>query len=355
MASTRSCGRLVRRPLALSLPESLVSARARWGGALFPDFDALMAVTREGIPVRVWSWPGSTGDQALICQVRKELREWTLSRVIWVADRGFSSALNRRNLMQGGGGYIIGEKLRSDSPDIQAALSRPGRYATIRENMQVKEVNIDSDDRFVICFNPEQARRDAAIRDQLVTRLEDAIKDTDQLPRPERDQLAEQLSTKPGLKRFLRQSPTGLLRVDKKKITAEERLDGKYLLRSSDPKLSAEDIALGYKQLLEVERGWRDMKQIIDLRPVYHHREDRIRAHVVLCWLALLLIRVAETGSGQTWNRLRKELDHLHAVSYTGPAGAFRQSTELTKPQRDIFTALDVTPPKKIIDLAAGR
>lgn len=110
------------------------------------------------------------------------------------------------------------------------------------------------------------------------------------------------LSTKPGLKRFLRTTPGGLLRVDKKKIASEANLDGKYLLRSSDPKLSAEDIALGYKQLLEVEHGWRDMKQILDLRPVYHRREDRIRAHVLLCWLALLLIRVAETSTGQTWN-----------------------------------------------------
>jgi hypothetical protein len=155
-----------------------------------------MAVTREGIPVRVWSWPGSTGDQALIRQVREELREWTLSRIVWVADRGFSSALNRRTLMRGGGGYIIGEKLRTDSPEVQQALSRPGRYATIRDNMQVKEVNIDSDDRFVICFNPEQATRDAAIRATLLARLEETIKDTDRLTRPERDQLAGQLSTK---------------------------------------------------------------------------------------------------------------------------------------------------------------
>ena len=70
------------------------------------------------------------------------------------------------------------------------------------------------------------------------------------------------------------------------------------------------------------------MKQILDLRPVYHRREDRIRAHVLLCWLALLLIRVAETSTGQTWNRLRAELQRLHAVTYTGPAGTFRQSTE---------------------------
>jgi hypothetical protein len=108
------------------------------------------------------------------------------------------------------------------------------------------------------------------------------------------------ISTKPGLKRYLRTTPAGLLRVDKKAVDSEANLDGKFLLRCSDPKLSAEDIALGYKQLLEVERGWRDMKSIIDMRPVYHRVEQRIRAHVLLCWLALLLIRIAETTTGQT-------------------------------------------------------
>jgi hypothetical protein len=314
-----------------------------------------MAVTRDGIPVRVWSWPGNTGDSDLIRQVKKDLREWSLSRVVWVADRGFTSAANRRALMRGAGGYIIGEKLRSGSAEVKAALARPGRYATVRDNLQVKEVNIGTDDRFVICFNPEQATRDAAIRARLVAHLEQAIAGTDKLKAAERAHLAGQLSTKPGLKRFLRTTPGGLLRVDNKKIAAEEKLDGKYLLRSSDPNLSAEDIALGYKQLLEVERGWRDMKQLLDLRPVYHRREDRIRAHVLLCWLALLLIRVAETATGTTWNRLRTELQRLHAVTYTGPAGTFRQSTDLTKHQRDIYTALDLTPPRKVIDLTTGR
>ncbi len=97
---------------------------------------------------------------------------------------------------------------------------------------------------------------------------------------------------KPGLARLLRTTPGGLLRIDAEAVKAEEKLDGKYLLRSSDPTLSPEDIALGYKELLEVERGWRDMKHVLDLRPVYHRKEDRIQAHVLLCRLALLLIRV---------------------------------------------------------------
>jgi len=313
-----------------------------------------MAVTRDGIPVRVWSWPGSTTDTDLIRQVRDDIREWTLSRVIWVADRGFTSQKNRRALMRGGGGYIIGEKLRSGSAEVKAALSRQGRYATVKDNMQVKEVSIGADDRFVLCYNPAQAERDAIVRTKLIAQLEEVITDTDKLTAAERARIEGALSGKPGLKRFMRTTPGGLLRVDKQKIKTETNLDGKYLLRCSDPGLSAEDIALGYKQLLEVERGWRDMKQILDLRPVYHRREDRIRAHVLLCWLALLLIRVAETtaGGSWTWNRIRAELQRLHAVTYTGPAGTFRQITEPARSQRDVLTALGLDPPKKIIEIS---
>ena len=101
-----------------------------------------MAVTRDGIPVRVWSWPGNTSDSALIRQVKTDMRDWVLGKVIWVADRGFSSARNRRFLQQGAGGYIIGEKLRTESPLVKAALSRQGRYQQAAGNMQVKEVRL---------------------------------------------------------------------------------------------------------------------------------------------------------------------------------------------------------------------
>jgi transposase len=187
----------------------------------------------------------------------------------------------------------------------------------------------------------------------MVAHLDAAITGSDKLTQAKRAELRGQLSTKPGLNRYLRVTPGGLLRVDAKAIATETKLDGKYLLRCSDPTLSAEDIALGYKQLLEVERGWRDMKQIIDLRPVYHRKEERIRAHVVLCWLALLLIRIIETTTSDTWNRLRTELGRLHAVTYAGPAGTFTQHTELTPAQRDIYTSLALDPPRKIIGLQA--
>jgi transposase len=310
-----------------------------------------MAVTRDGIPVRVWCRPGDTPDSALIRQVKDDMRDWCLSKVIWVADRGFTSAENRRYLRKGGGSYIIGEKLRSGSADAAAALSRQGRYKDVAGNLKVKEVRISDDERFVICFNPEAAERDAAVRAKMIARLEEAISESDQLSRDKRAELRGVISTKPGLNRYLRVTPGGLLRTDAARAKAEENLDGKYLLRTADPKLSAEDIAVGYKQLLEVERGWRDMKQVIDLRPVYHRREDRIRAHVILCWLALLLARIAENATSQTWPELRRELDRVHVGTFTGPAGTFQQRTELTRTQRGILKALQIDAPPRIYQL----
>jgi hypothetical protein len=106
--------------------------------------------------------------------------------------------------------------------------------------------------------------------------------------------------------------------------------------------MTSEDTALGYKQLLQVERGWRDMKQVIDLRPACHRKEERIGAHVLLCWLALLLARIAENTCGATWPELRRELSRIQVGTFTGPAGTFRQRTEITPVHAGILAKLGI-------------
>jgi hypothetical protein len=316
-----------------------------------PQIVVGMAVTRTGVPVRAWCWPGNTSDSALIRQAKDDLRDWTLARVIWVADRGFASAENRRWLRRGDHHYVIGERLRSGSAEATAALQRQGRYQQVADNLRVKEVKISEHERFVICYNPEQADRDAGVRERLLAQLQETIAGTDKLSQTKRAELRGVISTKPGLHRYLRVTPSGLLRIDQRAIKAEANLDGKYLLRSSDPHLSAEDIALGYKQLLQVERGWRDMKQVIDLRPIYHRKEERIRAHVLLCWLALLLTRTIETTCGDTWPTLRQELERIMLGTFAGPAGTFSQRTEITSPQRAILAKLELPEPPRVYQL----
>ena len=314
-----------------------------------------MAVTREGIPVRLWTFPGDASDQKIIRRVKNDLRDWQLGRVIWVLDRGFTSEDNRRYLQRAGGGYIMGEKLRGASAEAAAALSRQGRYRTVAGNLRIKEVRVDDGaarDRFVVCYNPDAAERDAVVRERILTRLQAAIEGSDQLPAAKRAELAGALKTKPGYNRFLRTTPKGYLRLDRAAARRDAHYDGKYLLRTSDQSLSAADIAEGYKALYHAERGWRDLKTGIDLRPIFHHKPQRIEAHIQLCWLALLLIRTAEHATGQTWRNLRAELDRLHLVTMATDDGHLAQRGELTQGQRDILTALELPTPPRIFDFA---
>ena len=326
-----------------------------------PQVVIAMAVTRDGVPVRCWTFPGDTADTSIIRTVKHDLAGWNLRRMVWVADRGFASAANRAYLTRGGGHYIHAEKLRATNSEAAAALARPGRYRTVAGNLRVKEVAVapggdgDGDEgaraqRFVVCHNPEQADRDAAVRGQLVAHLEQLMTGSDGWTARRRDEFVGSLKSKPGLRRYLRRTSGGLLRIDSAAIKRESHLDGKWLLRTSDATLSPEDLAAAYKQLLQVERGWRDMKGALGLRPVFHYREDRIRAHVQLCWLALLLIRVVENSTADTWRNIRNELDRMHLVTLSTAEGQVAQRSATTAGQKTILAALELPEPARFFD-----
>ncbi|MBV8712276.1 MAG: IS1634 family transposase [Solirubrobacterales bacterium] len=326
-----------------------------------PQVVIAMAVTRDGIPVRCWTFPGNTADTAIIRTIKDDLGGWGLRRLVWVADRGFASAANRAYLTRGGGHYIHAEKLRHTNAEAAAALARPGRYHTVADNLRVKEVHVapsgdgDGEDgvraqRFVICHNPEQAERDQQVRDNLVTHLEQLIDNSDTWTPRRRDEFIGSLRAKPGLRRYLRRTKAGLLRIDHSAITQDRHLDGKWLLRTSDLTLSPDDLAAAYKQLTQIERGWRDFKGALGLRPVFHYREDRIRAHIQLCWLALLLLRVIENATGDTWRNVRHELDRLHLITLATGHGRIAQRSTLTAGHKAILTTLELPEPPRYFD-----
>jgi hypothetical protein len=324
-----------------------------------PQVVIAMAVTREGVPIRCWTFPGNTADTAIIRTIKDDLTDWRLHRLVWVADRGFASAANRAYLTRGGGHYIHAEKLRHTNTEAAAALGRAGRYRAVAGNLRVKEVRVspgggDADgvrtERFVVCHNPEAADRDAAVRERLIAHLTELIDGSDTWTTRRRDELVGSLKAKPGLRRYLRRTPGGLLRIDRAAATREAHLDGKWLLRTSDETLSSDDIADAYKQLTQIERGWRDMKGALALRPVFHRKDQRIRAHVQLCWLALLLIRVIENTTADTWRNLRHELDRMALVTLATPAGQLAQRSIITPGQRKILTALELPEPPRFYD-----
>jgi Transposase DDE domain len=324
-----------------------------------------LAVTREGIPVRCWIWPGNTNDQTVIEEVKSDLNGWRLGRAIYVVDSGFSGQANLRHLRSAGGHYIAGMKLRSGMLETEQALSRAGRYRTIKDNLRVKEVKIgegEAAERFIVCHNPIEAERDRARREQRIERIESELQRL-QAQRTRAKTKAEREAHLRGecalrdhktLSRYLRQTSNGRLLIDREKITAEERLDGKYLITTSDPTLSSEDAALGYKQLIEAERSFRDLKGTLLLRPVFHSKAQRIRAHVLICFLALVIVRVAETRSGETWRTIRAELQPIRRGLFRSSEGSFTQTSELTARQRELLGAIGVPEPPRFGNITAA-
>jgi len=317
-----------------------------------------LAVTREGIPVRCWVWPGNTNDQTVVAEVKRDLTGWRLGRAIYVVDSGFSGQANLRHLRSAGGHYIAGMKLRSGMAETEQALSRPGRYREVADNLRVKEVNVgdgDAAQRFIVCHNPAEAERDRLRRDQRIARIQTELarlKLQRERAKSKTDRAAHQrgecaLRDHKTLSRYLRQTKTGRLVLDRDTIRAEQRLDGKYLLTTSDPSLSAEDVALGYKQLLEAARSFRDLKGTLALRAVFHRKDERIHAHVLICFLALVIIRVAETRTDQTWRTVRAELGQIRQGHFRSHDGEFTQTTELTARQRELHTQLGIPEPPR--------
>jgi hypothetical protein len=316
-----------------------------------------MAVTTGGLPVRLWVWPGNTTDATVLEQVKDDLAGWQLNRTVWVVDAGFSSKANRKVLTAGGSGFIIAERIRGTDAQVIEARSRQGRFRKVDDTLEVKDIVVGdgpSRERFVMVRNLQSAERDAYTRDRLVALLASRIDGSDELDADARAELRGRIREKPGLWRYLRVTKAGLLRIDRAKISAEAKTDGRTLLRTSDLTMDAADIAKGYKALQDVERGFRDLKQL-DLRPVYHRRGDRIIAHVQLCWLALLLIRTAEIATGDTWRNLAHDLDRIRLVTLATEDGTVAQRTRLDDKHRSILGALGLPEPPRYYDFQPLR
>ena len=313
-----------------------------------PQVTIGLAVTREGIPVRCWVLPGNQHDSKCVDQVQKDLNSWNLGRVVWVMDRGMTSDKNKRILQRAGGQYILGEKLKGTHLN-ELALAQPGRFKKITDTLHIKEVSVGEGTgrtRYVIAYNPEEAKLDRINREKILERLDCELKVLNGKGKT-KSQCKVLLHRSMG--RYIKELKSGRLKIDLAKVKQQEKLDGKYLLSTSDSHLSAKDIALGYKQLMEVERAFRTLKSTLCLRPMYHSKDDRIRSHVLICWLALLLIRIAEVETGTTWTRIRRQMQQLNLIEFFDKNGRILQHTELTTNHRNILNKLKIKPPKRIL------
>jgi len=308
-----------------------------------------LAVTRDGIPVKSWVFPGNTADVSTIEKVKEELRGWKLNRCIFVADAGMSSEENLHTLSRGGGHYIIAMSCIRGSEVVKEVLSRKGRYSPVADNLEVKEVWVGKGvrrRRYVICRNPLEVRRQAKHRGEVLAQLEAELVSLKGHPKR-----ACRLMASRRYGKYLRKLKNGELRINRAAIKAHAKRDGLWVIRSNDETLSAEDLALAYKQLMRVEEAWRTMKSGLDLRPVYHRTPERIRAHVYLCVLGLLIERVAEKATGETWRNIRNTLRTQKIGQLFTPNGRLFQASSPGTDVCNLYRLLQIDSPKQILSV----
>jgi len=314
-----------------------------------PQVVIALAVTRDGVPVRSWVFPGNTPDVTTVQRIKDDLRTMRLGRVLFVGDAGLYSRANLDQLAKGAGRYILATPIGRVKEIREEVLSHPGRYADITPTLRAKEVVLGEGERrrrYILCLNEEEADKQRWHRADLLKILEVELASLSE----DHPKAACRLMASRRFGPYLSQDDHGRPYLDKAKIRRAEQLDGKFVLTTNDDTLSVADIALGYKGMWIIESCFRKMKTTgLEVRPMFHWMPQRITAHIKLCVLALMIQRAAEIATGLPWRQLVSLLERLKAVRYTSEGKTILQATTIQPELAEIFKKLGISAPKTIL------
>lgn len=284
-----------------------------------PDLNQMVVgviLDNHGQPVCCEMWPGNTTDVKTLVPVIKRLRgRFAIGRVCIVADRGMISAETMDYLEEENISYILGARMRRTKEVKEDVLARAGRYREVHPEgssakdpspLKVKEVIVDKS-RYIVCLNEKQARKDAADRQAIIDSLQEKLKSN-----------PKSLVGNKGYRKYLKLAKD-TVSVNQVKIEEEARYDGKWVLKTNSD-LTAEQTAIKYKELWQVEHVFRDMKSILDTRPIFHQRDETIRGHVFCSFLALVVRkeldrRLEKAGHCFEWANIKQDLKALQEIT----------------------------------------
>jgi hypothetical protein len=320
-----------------------------------PDLNQMVVgavIDNKSKPVCCEMWPGNTADVKTLIPVIDRVRfRFNTGQFCIVADRGMISAENVKELEQRKIPYIFGARMRKVKEIREDVLSYPGRYREVHPEgslskdpapLKVKEVLLNNK-RYIVCLNSKQARKDARDRQVIIDSLEEKIKTN-----------PKSLIGNKGYRKYLK-IERGSVSINKAKIDRESRFDGKWVLVTNTD-FSAEQVALKYKELWQVEQVFRDVKSVLETRPVFHQKDQNIRGHVFCSFLALVLRkeldrRLDESGHHFEWADIKQDLKALQEVEVEDSGKALALRTECLGACGKVFQAVGVAIPPTIREL----
>jgi transposase len=320
-----------------------------------PDLNQMVVgaiIDDKGRPICCEMWPGNTTDvKTLIPVVDRVRKRFGIRRFCVVADRGMISAETIKELEGRSIGYILGTRMRRVKEIKLDVLSRGGRYKKVYPEgvtskdpapLKVKQV-LHNKKRYIVCLNSRQARKDARDREAIIASLKEQLKKG-----------PKSLVGNKGYRKYLKIDKDSAS-IDMDKVEYDSRFDGKWVL-TTNMNLAADKVALKYKELWQVERVFRDVKSILETRPVYHQRNENIRGHVFCSFLALVLRKELEQRLNQAghlfeWSDIKQDLKALQQVSLEEDGKCFAIRSECKGHCGKIFQAVKVALPPTIREI----
>ena len=322
-----------------------------------PDLKQMVVgvvVDNHGQPICCEMWPGNITDVTSLLPLVKEIKKrFAIGSFCIVADRGMISKDTIKQLESTDNKmlYILGTRMRRVKVIREQVLSSPGRYTQVREEgkssmdpapLKVKQVYLDGQ-RYIICENPRQARKEARDRETIIDGLKDQLKKG-----------PKSLIGNKGYRKYLRIEKDSV-HIDETKVKSEARFDGKWVLQTNT-NLSAAQVALKYKQLWQVERIFRDVKSLLETRPIYHHHDRTIRGHVFCSFLALVLRKELDrcleaAGYNFEWAEIKQDLKALQTVTIEEYGKRLAVRTQCKGVCGKVFQAVGVAPPPTIKEI----
>lgn len=321
-----------------------------------PDLNQMVVgviLDNHGQPVCCEMWPGSTTDVSTLVPVITRLRRrFGIGSICVVSDRGMISTGTIAYLEEEGIPYILGTRMRRSKEVKEEVLSRAGRYREVHPEgvsakdpspLKVKEVIVDKN-RYIVCLNEKQARKDEADRQAIIDSLNEKLKSN-----------PKSLVGNKGYRKYLKLSKD-TVSVNQEKIEEEARYDGKWVLKTNSD-LTAEEVALKYKELWQVEQVFRDMKSLLDTRPIFHKRDETIRGHVFCSFLALVIRkeldrRLAKAGHSFEWADIKQDLNALQEITIEDRGKTLAIRSECLGTCGKTFQAVGVAIPSVIREIA---
>lgn len=274
-----------------------------------------LIVTKDGLPIGYEIFPGKTYEGHTLIPILEKIKQtYDLDKVLFVADSGLLNDKNLKSLDEKGFQYIVGARIKNMPQNIQSQILQIDTFKDMinkdnKEIFKIKNIPIDNNRQLIVSYSSIRARKDAHDRQKAILKVSKKIKENSKF---------KDLISPSAFKKYLLLKNNENIEIDDNKILEYSKWDGLHGIITNAKDLTDEYILNHYKGLWQIEESFRISKHDLKVRPVFHWKKERIKAHLAISFIAFSCVRYLEYRISLQYQKLspeiiRRELLHVQA------------------------------------------